>query len=366
MDVTVLQSDLEPELQMARGLAPRKHFVPVLAYLRLTADRDRLHIDATDADHWLRTSCPAAVADPGRHLAPADLLWRITKATPVSAMRFHAEASRLRLTADAYAADLNVLDVADFLVAPAPDASPIATVPALQLRHLFERTAFAIDTAREETANAVLALTETASRVVSSNGHLLVDASAAPWALPPRRWLFARRAVDAILALLPEEDICVDVQFTDTHVFLTSGARTLILRPGYGKPLPFERILSATSDALATVDRKQIIAAVERLLATAINPKDAVAIAFDTDLLTLSRGAPLAAKPAHGLLGAEAEETIPIPYNDGPYTGRVNGTYLLDVLTHAPGDTVTLGHVGTDRVTIAADAYTAVIMQMSK
>ena len=150
MKLVIERSRMHGALHAARAAVDNSSKIPITTYVRLTAKRDRLTIDASDFDLMLSVAAPAEIEREGAIAVPATALWDLVRFAPEgSEIGLDLQGERLTVKAGRSSAKLLTLPAEDFPdVARAAREEPRAdfVVPGDQLTRMLGDTAWAMAT----------------------------------------------------------------------------------------------------------------------------------------------------------------------------------------------------------------------------
>lgn len=337
MEIVVRKNDLLKELALVQGIVERKNSIPILSNVLAEASDGALRIAATDLDVSLRCGCAAEVVSPGAITLGAKKLYEITRALPESDVH-------LKVLPDAWAeieCERTRFKVAglpreDFPALPEAKPSKGVELPADVLRDVIARTAFAItaEDARYYLAGALLVLDKDGLAMVATDGHRLAYArrKAALKGADGQKVLVPRKAIHELSRLLEGEEKAV-FQQVESHLVFAVGSRTLSSKTIEGQFPAYEKVVGLTGDKTLSLDRESFATAIRRVSLLSSERSRAVKLALSSGRLELAASSPD--------LG-EAKESLPVEYQGGAVEVGFNAQYLLDFLSAAGSDTVTL------------------------
>ena len=337
MEIVVRKNDLLKELALVQGIVERKNSIPILSNVLAEARDGALKIAATDLDVSLRCGCAAQVLSPGAITLGAKKLFEIARSLPESDVR-------LKVLPDAWAEiecertrfKMAGLPREDFPALPEAKASKGVELPADVLRDVIARTAFAItaEDARYYLAGALLVIEKDGLAMVATDGHRLayVRRKAALKGADGQKVLVPRKAIHELSRLLEGEEQAV-FQQVDSHLVFTVGTRTLSSKTIEGQFPAYEKVVALAGDKSVSLEREALATAIRRVSLLSSERSRAVKLALASGRLDLAASSPD--------LG-EAKESLPVEYAGGEVEIGFNAQYLLDFLSAAGTDTVTL------------------------
>lgn len=339
MKLTIERAALMKSLGHVQSVVERRNTIPILANVLLEARDGRLGLTATDMDLTIVESVAAEVGETGATTAPAHTLYDIVRKLPDGAqieLSEEAGSGKLRLTAGRSAFQLATLPKDDF---PAPGGSELPrsfTLHGEELRHLIDRTRFAIST--EETRYYLNGIYLHAAkgdegavlRAVATDGHRLArfetampeGAEEIPGVIVPRK------TVNELRKLIDETEDGIEVALSDAKIRFTFGSTVLTSKLIDGTFPDYERVIPSGNDKTMTVDCKVFAKAVDRVSTISTEKSRAVKLVLQDGMLTLS-----ATSPENG----SANEELEVNYSGEQMEIGFNSRYLLDIAERIDG-----------------------------
>jgi DNA polymerase-3 subunit beta len=331
MEFTVSKSDLVRELSLSQGVVEKKTTIPILSNVLLEAADDRITLTATDLELGIRCSCPAKVKKEGSGTVPARKLLDFVRLLPDGDvnMKF-LENHWASITSGRSRTRIAGMSRESFPELP-PVPETIAEIPAKALVAMITRTAFAIsmEESRFTLGGALLLLRPEGLTMVSTDGHRLAyvqgpEAEAAH-ITGQFRALVPKKAMNELLKLADdagEEGVAI-FSGDDNHLFFQIGHRLLITRKLTGNFPDYERVLPKDHNLVATLQKDEARAAIERVAQFADERSRAIRVQFTNGEVRV-----FAASTEMG----ESEESVASEYDGPDLEIGFNAQYLLDFL----------------------------------
>jgi DNA polymerase III subunit beta len=333
MDLFIQQEELVKALGSVQGIVERRSTNLVTGQALLEASDSSLKITATDNELTLVGQFPANVADPGQISVNAAHFFQVAKALPTAPVRLLEEENH-RLVVDAAPAHFKVLGTSteNFPALPAFDAQKTVKVKAGPFARIIDQTIFAIPTEDNRyglNGGHVEALTspegESRVRLVTTDGSRLCYAET-PYEGEfgmGKRMLVPRKALQEVRKLLDSPDDVATIGFGDRTITVTVGGYVLHSRLVDGEFPPYRRVLPASFQRQARVERLPLYEALRRVSIEAQDKAGKVLIQFGRDEMVIS-----ARSVEHG----EARHPVPVDFQGNDITMGFNVRFFLDVL----------------------------------
>lgn len=360
MKLTIERAALMRSLNHVQSVVERRNTIPILSNVLMKADGDSLSMTTTDMDLEINESVAAKVDRPGATTAPAHTLHDIVRKLPDGAdvtLEVDASGNSMTVKAGRSTFKLSCLPTSDFPEIGNAQLPSGFTIPAAELRHLIDRTKFAMST--EETRyylNGIYVHAADADgvkvlRAVATDGHRLArfempmpdGAEGMPGVIVPRKTINELRklldeAADSIRVSLSESK----VRFSFDHIELTSKLID-------GTFPNYEQVIPTKNDKIVEVNPKVFSNAIDRVSTISDGKSRAVKIALNGKVMTLSANSPEA---------GSATEDLEVNSNDNMEIG-FNARYLLDITSQIEGDGCRIILADSASPTIIQDASDA-------
>ena len=337
MKATVDRNTLLKSLAHVHSVVERRNTIPILSNVMIEAGEYGLRFMATDLDLQLVETAAAMTQTAGATTVSAGTLFDIARKLPDgSQVELSANDGRMTVIAGRYKSQLSTLPREDFPIIAESDLPIRFALPAAQLRHLIDKTRFAIST--EETRyylngiflHAVDGGTPTL-RAVATDGHRLarvtIDRPEGAAGMPDV--IVPRKCVAEVRKLLDESDGTVEVSLSASKIRFDFGTAMLTSKLIDGTFPDYSRVIPTANDRLLKLDPRTFAQGVDRVSAIASEKTRAVKMALDRDKLTLS-----VTSPENGT----AAEELAADYAAAPFEVGFNSRYLMDILAQVEGD----------------------------
>lgn len=344
MELTVRQSDLLRELELYQGIVERKHTIPILGNVMLTATADRgLDLAGTDLDVGLRSRCDAYVEVDGAFTVPAKTFFDLVRALPDAEIRVtEGPRGSVRVVAEQFDGRIQTLARDDFPTMPElEDTSAGVNLPRGILREMLAMTRFATsaEDSRYYLNGAQLVLPPGRLIVVATDGHRLALASAERKGDDATgvdlRAILPRKTLWELGRLLADGDAESDVRYArgGNHLFFDIDQRQLISRTIDAQFPAYERVIPSNNNKRIQFERGRLISALKRVAVLGGDAASAVRFKLSAnEMAIMSSSAEL----------GEATEKVTVEYSGDPLEISFNAKYLLEFLGVASADEILL------------------------
>lgn len=345
MHLIIARADLHRALAAVVRVVEGRNTIPILSNALLAAEGETLTVTGTDLDLVATRRVPAEVKAPGRVTVPARVLEEIARKLPDNAqlaLKADPDGKSLTVTAGRSRFVLAALPADDWPDFPMPALEELALDPrALAAAIAGTRTAISTEETRyylngiyahgrqgDPTRSPDLAL-------VATDGHrlgrrLLPDLTVGISVIWPRK------AVETLAAMLSRHEKTAGAVLTygvcAQRVRFAIADEVLESKVIDGTFPDYARVIPGGNDRRATLDRRALAAALDRVTTVRSERGSAVRLEFAGSRLALS-----ITSPDHGTASEEIDIT---PWQGEPLVIGLNGHYLADLLAALDADTV--------------------------
>lgn len=330
MKFTITQKDFLTVIASASAVTEKKHNIPILTFLLLRAEGDKLVVTGTDLDTTLTNSVKAQVSKSGSICLNAEKLLGIAKLLPKDDVTVTVDGSKATITCGG-----SKFKLPGFLEKSFPTINE-ATTPLCTLPHSFieilsiilasatkEESRYALNGAKLEVKDGVTSLT-------STDGHRLTHVKTEVTTPTAFQGIISKKALEALLRMATGD---VEVFTAPDHLKFKTGNTSLTTRLIAGQFPQYETILPAAHTASITADRTSLLAAIKKAAIMADERSRAIDIAFEQNIATISSQASDV---------GDAKIECPVVYNGTPLQGRFNAAYWIDYLSMESVETVAI------------------------
>lgn len=322
-------------VSVAAAVAPPRPTTPVLANVRLDAEKEATWASATDTEIAVRVRVPEVVVDePGAALLPGQTLVDILKNLESSEVEITSEPGHCSVRAEDGEFELVTEDVDSFPVVP-PAGKGGVVVPVAFLREMVQRTAFCVsrDVGRYAVHGLHVRFVEGELRLAGTDGRRLALARRpAPDApkdsiegiVPPKALVECLRGA--------ERDESVRIAIGEERISLVSDSAEVSARLIEGQFPDYERILPTDRKGRATLERDAFLAGLRKTSIFAGSEIRAVELTFDDGRLDLS-----AKSEGRGSSRTHVPAEIE---GETPFKASYNPDFLVDFLKVLPSGPV--------------------------
>jgi len=339
MKLTIERAALLRTLGQVQSVVERRNTIPILSNVMLRAEDGRLALSATDMDIEIVARTPVAGGSDGATTAPAHTLYDIVRKLREGAqieLDSTRDKGQLVLRSGRSTFTLTCLPPEDYPLMSTGELAHAFAVSGTELKHLIDRTRFAIST--EETRyylNGIYLHTARSNevpmlRAVATDGHRLArmeiplpeGASGMPGVIVPRKTVGeVRKLLDADGA--GDEEVVISL--SDTKIRFVMGDTVLNSKLIDGTFPDYDRVIPSGNDKILELESKPFAEAVDRVSTIS----RAVKLVIERGSVNLS-----ATSPEHGT----ASEELEVRYNATPIEVGFNARYLLDIAAQIEGD----------------------------
>lgn len=379
MNLTVERAVALPAIQRVIGVVERKHTIPILSNLVLTAEGSRLSIRGTDLEMEMVEAISAEVMEPGAVTIPADKLLDIVRNADAGAqiaIKVDAAGFRAEVKSGRSRFQVPTLPASDYPEFPAEGFGEGFSMPAKLLADMLARVVTGVEDQKRITALTCVYLCNTDDQL-----HAVAGASTG---IRLRREPRPDGAnVKAIMPVKLVRQLTGWLTDADGDVRVSSITNNPGLRPAdlirfeHGETVFTSKLFDAPAyvdylvplieehEVSATTDQDGLSAAVRRALVMQDVKSKAVRLSFADGGLKVQ---------ARNDQAGEGEDEIAAEYDGPAHSFLLNSDKLTDIISALRGDAVEMAFAlsydaknpDTSKVIIRApadQAFTAILMQ---
>jgi DNA polymerase-3 subunit beta len=324
-------------LQQVTGIVERRHTLPILSNVLVTATGDKVEFLATDLEVQITSQAALETNAEGSVTAGARKLYDILRSLPEDAeVSLEAKENRMTVRAGKSRFNLQTLPAADFpKMVEARDASKTLTLPQKALKDALRLVQFAmaVQDIRYYLNGVLFSVDKDTLRVVATDGHRLSYASQSLGSDHGNvEAILPRKTVIELIKLLADNDDAVSLAIGSNQARFSFGGIEIVSKIVEGKFPDYQKVIPAAHKNRVSLDRAALAQSLNRAAILSNEKIRGVRLVFTKDALSII---------CTNNEQEEAEEGIAIEYDGDPLDIGFNISYLLDVLNHVESPTVT-------------------------
>jgi len=323
-------------LAQVTGIVERRHTLPILSNVLITASGSRVEFLATDLEVQITSRAELAGAAEGSVTVGARKLYDILRSLPEDAeVAIEAKESRMTVRAGKSRFNLQTLAAADFpRMVEARDASKTLTLPQKALKDALRLVQFAmaVQDIRYYLNGVLFSVDAATLRVVATDGHRLSFASRSLGSDHGSvEAILPRKTVIELIKLLGDGDEPVSLAIGSNQVRFSFGDIEIVSKIVEGKFPDYQKVIPTTHRNQVTLDRGALTQSLNRAAILSNEKIRGVRLVFTKDALSII---------CTNNEQEEAEEGLAVSYGGDPLDIGFNISYLLDVLNHVDSQDV--------------------------
>ncbi len=336
MKTTIKREDLLAPLQQVIGAVERRQTLPILGNVLLKSTGGDVRLTATDLEIEMVASLVADNAEDFETTIPARKLLDISKALPDGASINMAIAdNRVSLTSGRSRFTLSSLPASDFPGLDEIDAQHSFGVPRKQFKNLFEKTGFAMaqQDVRYYLNGILMEISSDTLRLVATDGHrLAMSELAVDTGIDEERQIIVpRKAVLELSRLLDGSDEEARIVLSPNHLRVELGSLVFTTKLIDGKFPDYQRVIPVDGNRMLEVERDVLKQSMSRISILSNEKYRGIRLVLAPGNLSIQANNPDQ---------EEAEEELPVSYDEAEMEIGFNVTYLIDVLNVLESDKV--------------------------
>lgn len=330
MHIQTSRDYLLPAVTLIGGVVERKQTLPILGNVLIKASNKTMELTATDLEVEVTTEAALTTSDEeGAFTLPARKFIDICRTLPDgSQIDIRLEGEKAVIKSERSRFTLGVLPAKDFPNMEISVPEKRFDLPEAVLKTLFDRTGFAMaqQDVRYYLNGLMIELGPDRIRTVATDGHRLAlseMALAFEQHTETRQLLLPRKAIMELGRLLSYTDNNIAMEVSSNIVRFRMGTTRFTAKLIDGRFPDYARVIPRSPDKKALVDRDMFRQALTRASILSSEKYKGIRLTFEDNLLLLQ---------AHNPEQEEAEERLPVAYQDEKINIGFNVGYLLDVL----------------------------------
>ncbi len=319
-------------LDNVQGVVDKRNITPILSNVRISAEEDKLIINATDMDLDIVEMLDINVVEQGTTTAPAFLLFETIKRLPSDAqVEISLEDDKLNIICGKFKGTLSCLPVEDFPIIQTNDLPNLLKIGKLDFKQLLEKTKFAIsmDETRYYLNGVYLHTTQNQEgkqvlRSVATDGHrlALADAIFDSDVKIEEGIIIPKKAVDEISKIIDKvEDKEIEISCSSSRICFKFSKLILTSKLIDGNFPNYDRVIPKDNDKILEVNRNDFMNAIDIVSMYSDDKLKFVKIDLNDNKMLLK---------AHKTAG-DAEQEIDIVHPISKMTICFNAKYIKDI-----------------------------------
>jgi len=333
MKATLTKTDLQRGISYVQNVVPSRSALPIISNVLLELEKDQLKLSATDLRVGIECSVPARVGRSGKLSVSGMRLAEIARELPEKDVAIEStKDNALAVKCDKIYFKVLGLPGDEFPSLPVITTETPVTFEQMQLREMFQKTAFAISTeqARYTLTGLLLDIEGGSVRAVATDGRRLSYAQK-PIDVPKKfraTAIIPDKMVAEVIRLM-KGDGDVKVEIGENQIAFSFESVRLVSQLIEGNFPDYKAAIPKKYDREVVVDTYEFTMATRRAAVVTSREFNSVKLQIQKGLMILS-----AATPDVG----EAENEIPASYDGDGLEIVFNPDYLLDALGSIESD----------------------------
>jgi DNA polymerase-3 subunit beta len=325
-------------LQQVTGIVERRHTLPILSNVLITANEDQLEFLATDLEVQITSKAALEGKAEGAVTVAARKLYDILRSLPEDAeVSLEAKENRMVVRAGKSRFNLQTLAAADFpRMVEAKDAARTLSLPQKALKDALRLVQFAmaVQDIRYYLNGVLFSVDKDTLRVVATDGHRLSYASRSLGGDHGSvEAILPRKTVLELIKLLGDTDEPVALAIGANQARFSFGGIEIVSKIVEGKFPDYQKVIPPAHKNHVSLERTQLAQSLNRAAILSNEKIRGVRLVFTKDSLSII---------CTNNEQEEAEEGLAVEYDGDPLDIGFNISYLLDVLNHIDAGTVTV------------------------
>ena len=328
MKTTIKREDLLHPLQQVIGAVERRQTLPILGNVLFKSTGGDLSLTATDLEIEMVARLVAGESDDFQTTIPARKLLDICKALPEGAsIAFNVDENRVSLNSGRSRFTLATLPSQDFPGLDEMEEQQSFTIPQQRMKALLEKTSFAMaqQDVRYYLNGILMEISPGRLKLVATDGHRLAlsETDLETDVGEDRQIIIPRKAVLELSRLLDSVDEPAKCILSSNHIRLQIGSLVFTSKLIDGKFTDYQRVIPVDGNKTMEVERDTLKQSMSRIAILSNEKYRGIRLSLTPGNLSIQANNPDQ---------EEAEEELPVDYQETDLEIGFNVTYLIDVL----------------------------------
>ena len=338
MKVSISRNSLQTALQNLVKATPARSTIPILSSVLFTAKEGVLEMRTTDLEITLVTRPEASIESEGGVAVPHRTIMDITNAMPETDITIEAdEENRVVIRTSFGNYDISGAPPEDFPAMPEVDNKKEIKVSSSTLKHLIEKTSFALsaDELKPALMGALFEVLKNQISAVATDGHRLSICSRSDFSSKGYEGsvIVPKKFLHLLLPYLNEQEEAV-LWVGDNHLTISFKQATIFSRVIDERYPDYKTVLPKDNNKVLTAEREDLLASVRRVSIFSNRATRQVELKLSNGEAVVTTEDPESA--------SSAKEKIEVEYEGEDLTLGFNANYLADILSHISTDKVVI------------------------
>ncbi|MEZ5314641.1 MAG: DNA polymerase III subunit beta [Chlamydiales bacterium] len=338
MQFSISRNELSDLIRKIQNVVPQNAPIPILSHFLLEVKNDQLVLTGTDLTVGIRCSIPAKIYKTGSLSIPSKRFFQlIRELTDPNIELMAADSEMAEIKAGSSRFRLNTMNQEDYPALPDLKAATQFTLPSIELKEVFYRTAFAVskEDNRYVLTGVLMRIRNGEAIFVGTDGKRLAKTKISV-PTPPDfsgEFILPLKAVDEMMKILGNDEK-VTIYLTDDKTAIESGNTLLVTKLLSGEYPNFEQVIISQSEISMMLHREELITLLRQISLFTNSSSYSVRFTFLPGELVLT---------ANCAEVGEGKVSMPVNYQGEKIEIAFNPFYFLDILRHSKDETVNLG-----------------------
>jgi len=339
MHIRFVREELLKPLSYVAGVVERRQTLPILSYLLLVQDGEKVELTGTDLEVEVVAKAKAEAPGTGKATVPARKLLDICRALPAEAvLDIRTEGEKVVVKAGKSRFSLSSLPVTDFPNLEAANWDLTVSLPQQELKGALDQTHFCMaqQDVRYYLNGLLLEMRGGKLRFVGTDGHrmAMTEVAVEGPSATDRQVILPRKGVHEISRVLEASPESVELRWSNNHLRVQTSGFTFTTKLIDGRYPDYTKVLPSHQTKLVVLDREAFREALGRAAILSNEKYRGVRLGLSGKSLKLS---------AHNPEQEEAQEEVAVEYDGDPLEIGFNVNYLMDAVGALSAERVSIG-----------------------
>lgn len=339
INIKIKKSNFLNALGKVQSVVENKNTLPILANVKLDAEKGKLCITATDMDIAISDTVDVESEIEGTLTVNARKLYDIIRKMPDDAditIRGDADSTgKVQIKSKGCRFTLPCLKSDEFPIIDRGDLSCNFKIAANDFINIINKSKFAMSNNETQyVLNGInLQLNEKGIVATATNGHKLAQLSVPLDVDDFPNIILSSKTIVTILKVFDNPAIELDISLSNTKICISQGTESLVSKLIDGKYPDTARIFPSNLTNEIVINRELLLKTIDRISLAADAKQNMITLAINDNTMTIS---------ATSTENGDADEDLDIDCNVNNFRRDYNYKYLLESLTNINSDDVVI------------------------
>lgn len=318
-------------LGQVQGIIEKKHTIPILANVHISATDNNITLTATDLEIGVRSSFETNVIKDGKVTVSAKKLYEIIRELPDRDIYFKSkENCWIEINCEKSVFNLVGLSSDEYPKFPEVNFDSLVEIESKDLNKMIDKTIFSIsnDETKYNLNGIYFKYEENKLSMISTDGHRLsysfIDDSNSNYDCFDNGYILPKKGIFELRKIISKENDNLKIGIIDNNFVVIDEKTILIMRLVDGDFPDYKRVIPEKGGNSSIINKEEFFHALKRISILSSEKSKGIKISFENNKAVLTSSNPD--------LG-DAREEIDITYNGPEISIGFNSKYIIDILS---------------------------------